>query len=668
MKSLAGDEKKQETWLKKIWRALTDPNAQRNQGGQGQQGGGLLDELMGLLGLGGRGRGGRGAPRIPPAAGAGGAGLLASLGGFAKKLPLIGGLITSGLTALTVLDSEADDSTTRREKDETAGKAIGGLGGMIAGGFAGAQGGAMLGAFAGPIGAAIGGVVGGVAGMFFGDQSGQIIGKTIGGWVNDLRTADIPGMIAGAWTSVTDTIKGTWDAALENIKTTFSGMAEGVMAVFDGVAKAIGGAWDNLKNGAKVITEGAAAMADKAKAALKDATGVDLDAVAKNVTDAAKAGVEAVKTGIVNVADKANTAVREATGVDVAAKAKEAWETLQEGADALKEKATGMVMGAVAGAKTVVNNTIEGAKAVGSAAVDTAKKGANYLANETTPGKIAKKAAEVAGNAVEAGKQQYKALTGQADDEMIAAFHAKGWTKEQAAGIAANLKQESGKTYNHQAVGDGGKAYGLAQWHPDRQADFKAWAGKDIRESSKQEQIDFIDYELRQGKEQAAGQKLMQAQTAGEAGAVVSKYYERPLRKDEEAANRGAEAERMAAKAKTAPVTSPQPAQSAHTAQAAPAQTNAQTMTAPVAVQAPAVANLAPAVSASMPASLGMIQSPAPPPVVSDAPAVAEPLGFGSNTAASGRSDGNSDAPLVGQDLRDRRIAHVVTGGLSNFV
>jgi len=79
------------------------------------------------------------------------------------------------------------------------------------------------------------------------------------------------------------------------------------------------------------------------------------------------------------------------------------------------------------------------------------------------------------------------------------------------------------------------------------------------------------------------------------------------------------------------------------------------------------VANLAPAVSASMPASLGMIPAPAPIMGVSDAPAVAEPMGFGSSIATSGRSDGNSEAPLIGQDVKDRRIAHVVTGGLSNY-
>ena len=103
----------------------------------------------------------------------------------------------------------------------------------------------------------------------------------------------------------------------------------------------------------------------------------------------------------------------------------------------------------------------------------------------------------------------------------------RGWTREQAAGIVANIQGESGGRIN--GGGDGGLAYGLAQWHPDRQADFAAWAGHDIRSSTRAEQLDFIDYELRRGKERAAGQALMRARTAEEATEVVVKRYERPL-------------------------------------------------------------------------------------------------------------------------------------------
>jgi hypothetical protein len=104
----------------------------------------------------------------------------------------------------------------------------------------------------------------------------------------------------------------------------------------------------------------------------------------------------------------------------------------------------------------------------------------------------------------------------------------------------ANLQRESKP--EPQAVGDSGRAYGVAQWHPDRQANFKAWSGKDIRDSSLMEQLQFVNYELTRGAEQRAGQLLRAAQNAQQAGEIVSRYYERPAQADLEAARRGAAA------------------------------------------------------------------------------------------------------------------------------
>ncbi len=119
-----------------------------------------------------------------------------------------------------------------------------------------------------------------------------------------------------------------------------------------------------------------------------------------------------------------------------------------------------------------------------------------------------------------------------------------GWSREQAIGIAANIHHESGGRLN--ATGDGGRAFGLAQWHPDRQRAFRLWAGHDIRQSTRAEQLAFIDYELRQGSEQAAGRALKRARTPGQAAAIVSARYERPAGGYFEARKRAASAERMA--------------------------------------------------------------------------------------------------------------------------
>lgn len=123
-------------------------------------------------------------------------------------------------------------------------------------------------------------------------------------------------------------------------------------------------------------------------------------------------------------------------------------------------------------------------------------------------------------------------------------FMGLGWTKDQAAGIVANLQHESGMKAD--AKGDGGKAYGIAQWHPDRQANFKKWSGKDIRDSTAQEQMRFVNYELTQGAEKKAGNLLRASTNARQAGEIVSKHYERPLRQADEMAKRGETAVQIA--------------------------------------------------------------------------------------------------------------------------
>jgi hypothetical protein len=105
-------------------------------------------------------------------------------------------------------------------------------------------------------------------------------------------------------------------------------------------------------------------------------------------------------------------------------------------------------------------------------------------------------------------------------------FEAQGYTTAQAAGIVANLQAESGANLKIDAVGDGGKAYGIAQWHPDRQENFRKVFGKDIRNSSLQEQLQFIAWELNNS-EKKAGMKVRAAQSEVETAMLFDQYYER---------------------------------------------------------------------------------------------------------------------------------------------
>lgn len=105
-------------------------------------------------------------------------------------------------------------------------------------------------------------------------------------------------------------------------------------------------------------------------------------------------------------------------------------------------------------------------------------------------------------------------------------FMSQGWSREQAAGIVGNLQAESGVNPNRAQDG-GGPGYGLAQWEGPRQAAFKAWAGKDIHQSSFQEQLQFIQHELTTT-ERGAGNALKGATTAADAATIFCTKYERP--------------------------------------------------------------------------------------------------------------------------------------------
>ena len=105
-------------------------------------------------------------------------------------------------------------------------------------------------------------------------------------------------------------------------------------------------------------------------------------------------------------------------------------------------------------------------------------------------------------------------------------FMNAGFTPAQAAGLVSNLQAESGASLNTKAVGDAGTAFGIAQWRGDRAARFKSMYGKDVVNSSLDEQLSYVLWEL-SNTEKSAGAKLRGAKTEAEAAAIVDQYYER---------------------------------------------------------------------------------------------------------------------------------------------
>ena len=97
-----------------------------------------------------------------------------------------------------------------------------------------------------------------------------------------------------------------------------------------------------------------------------------------------------------------------------------------------------------------------------------------------------------------------------------------GWSQAQASGITARLSAESG--LDPAAKNPSSGMYGIAQWSASRRADFKKWSDMDIEGSSRTDQLKFLDYEMRYGKEKAAGDKIRATTTAAGAAAAMGLY------------------------------------------------------------------------------------------------------------------------------------------------
>lgn len=124
-------------------------------------------------------------------------------------------------------------------------------------------------------------------------------------------------------------------------------------------------------------------------------------------------------------------------------------------------------------------------------------------------------------------------------------FRSKGLSHEATAGILASMKQESG--FNPAARGDGGRAHGLFQHHPDRRAAILKGTGINMSTAGIDDQLKGAWWEMNQG-DAGAQRALKRLQTPGisarDAGGAFVHHFERPAR--DERASRGAMAERFA--------------------------------------------------------------------------------------------------------------------------
>lgn len=207
------------------------------------------------------------------------------------------------------------------------------------------------------------------------------------------------------------------------------------------------------------------------------------------------------------IQDAINELVKWLTGIDLTEAGHKLIASLKEGIKAALQDLPAPVRKALGIAGEAAGEAWHGAKAVAG----TAWSGAKFLA-----------AGAVSGT----GKAVSTVANSDAAKYTMSFFEKKGWSHEQAAGLAANLGVESG--FKAGAVGDNGKAYGIAQWHPDRQRAFAAFAGHDIRGATLEEQLAFVHHELTAGANRRAATAQTLAGASGAAGAVPSAFNGAP--------------------------------------------------------------------------------------------------------------------------------------------
>jgi hypothetical protein len=134
------------------------------------------------------------------------------------------------------------------------------------------------------------------------------------------------------------------------------------------------------------------------------------------------------------------------------------------------------------------------------------------------------------------------------DEDAIRTLMDSGLTQQQAIGVTANLKQESG--INPLQYGDNGAAYGIGQWHADRRAEYEKMFGHTMEsvqdyDQAYREQFQFL-------RNEPGAQKMWSVWKANRNNMDIdadiyaqdfSRRYERPgsnpAERDAEARNRG---------------------------------------------------------------------------------------------------------------------------------
>lgn len=118
----------------------------------------------------------------------------------------------------------------------------------------------------------------------------------------------------------------------------------------------------------------------------------------------------------------------------------------------------------------------------------------------------------------------------------VARLEQLGLPHAAAVGVAANILKES--NFNAQAKGDNGAAFGIGQWHKDRQDAISKHFGKDIHSMTRDEQLQAYIWDMSTANGGHTLQRLQGITSSANAAAMVSRYNERPANQQGEMADR----------------------------------------------------------------------------------------------------------------------------------
>jgi Phage tail lysozyme len=126
--------------------------------------------------------------------------------------------------------------------------------------------------------------------------------------------------------------------------------------------------------------------------------------------------------------------------------------------------------------------------------------------------------------------------------DSIRSLEDAGWTHAQAVGAVTNLFEES--ALNPNAKNPNSSAFGIAQWLTPGQEEFRLkWPGNPLhlpmQGSTRQQQLDFLNWQLRWGSEQHSGDILRATRNAGAAAEMFDTHFERNGLGQNEAIRRG---------------------------------------------------------------------------------------------------------------------------------